>query len=121
MFRMAPCIATGAALLICLAEPTAALGVTVYVDANATGANNGSSWSDAYVSLQTALTAATAGQELWVANGTYKPSTGADRDATFSLKNGVALYGGFAGGNSLNYPAARHSAVSAILPSTWQS
>ena len=29
--------------------------------------------------------------------GTYKPTTGTDRTATFQLKNGVAVYGGFAG------------------------
>jgi hypothetical protein len=71
----------------------------VYVKWNAAGANNGTSWANAYTSLQVALTAAVSGYELWVAAApnSYKPTTGADRTKTFTLKNGVAIYGGFAG------------------------
>jgi hypothetical protein len=70
----------------------------VYVDQNATGADDGTSWADAYTDLQTALGAAPAGEEIWIAAGTYKAAAAAgDRNATFALRNGVALYGGFAG------------------------
>jgi len=74
----------------------------LYVDANATGANNGWSWADAFRNLQDALAAAGTGTDIWVAAGTYKADRGVgitpgDRSATFQLKNGVALYGGFAG------------------------
>ena len=70
-----------------------------YVDAAATGANNGTSWTDAFTDLQAALAAAGGGgYEIWVAEGTYKPSVPAGRHATFQLLDGVALYGGFAGG-----------------------
>lgn len=69
---------------------------TVFVDANAVGANNGSSWADAYVDLQDALSATASGQ-LWVAQGSYRPAPVGQPTISFQLKNQVALYGGFAG------------------------
>ena len=69
----------------------------IYVDVNATGANNGSSWADAYTGLQSALSAAVAGDEIWVAAGTYKPTTDTDRTISFVMRQGVVIYGGFAG------------------------
>ena len=79
------------------AEPALPDQSTIYVDHDATGANNGASWSDAYIDLQDALDAATGGDEIWVAEGVYTPTAGITRTATFTLVNGVALYGGFAG------------------------
>jgi len=74
----------------------------LYVDADATGADDGSSWGDAYNYLQDALAAAISGDEIWVAEGIYKPDEGGnnmpgDREATFQLINGVAIKGGYAG------------------------
>jgi hypothetical protein len=69
----------------------------IYVNDDATGANNGTSWTDAYTSLQSALSAASIDNQIWVASGTYKPTTTTDRTISFNLKNGVAVYGGFAG------------------------
>ena len=54
------------------------------------------SWGAA-CDLQTALAAATSGDELWVAEGTYTPGPAGDRNVTFQLKDGVRIYGGFAG------------------------
>ncbi|MDB9421668.1 cadherin domain-containing protein [Microcystis aeruginosa CS-563/04] len=77
--------------------PTPAAVRTIFVRANAGGSNNGTSWVDAFTDLQGALAAAKSGDTIWVAGGTYKPTTGTDRNATFTLKNHVEIYGGFAG------------------------
>jgi hypothetical protein len=69
----------------------------IYVKASASGANNGTSWANAYKSLQSALGVAASGKQIWVTAGTYKPTTTTNRGFTFTLKNGVAFYGGFAG------------------------
>jgi hypothetical protein len=78
-----------------------AAGGPIYVDANATGANNGSSWSNAFSTLQAALSSAASGDQIWVAAGTYHPTTGTDQTATFTLRNGVSIYGGFTGTETL--------------------
>lgn len=70
---------------------------TRYVNTSASGANNGASWSDAFVNLQVALAAAQPGDEIWVAQGTYTPAPPGDAVSSFVLREGVALYGGFAG------------------------
>ena len=63
----------------------------------------GSSWSKAFTNLQDALASAKAGDEIWVAEGTYLPTEGAtfqsgyEREQSFSLVDGVSLYGGFKG------------------------
>jgi len=69
----------------------------VYVRAGAIGAGDGTSWHDAFPDLQPALAQTTAPAEIWVAAGFYTPTTGVDRTATFPLRAGVAVYGGFAG------------------------
>ena len=58
---------------------------------------NGNAWATAYGNLQTGLAAATAGVEVWVAKGTYKPTTTIDRSITFNIPNNVIVYGGFFG------------------------
>lgn len=70
---------------------------TLYVDVNATGANNGTTWSNAFVSLQSALTAAADGDTIKVADGIYKPTTGTDRSISFMLRENVGIYGGYSG------------------------
>jgi hypothetical protein len=90
-------------LLLCLLAGGAGAG-TIYVNAAlASGANNGSSWADAYQGsngVQAAMAVAIAGDELWVAQGNYEPTAGATRTIYFPLRNGVAIYGGFAGTES---------------------
>ena len=84
---------------------TVGISSVIYVDADAAGANNGSSWADAYNHLQDALAnvyALVKPVEIRVAEGTYKPDQGigvnvGDNDATFQLINGVTLKGGYTG------------------------
>lgn len=73
----------------------------IYVKRTASGANNGTSWVNAYKNLQSALAVAVSGEQIWVAKGTYKPTASTDRTKTFTLKNGVAVYGGFVGTETL--------------------
>ena len=68
----------------------------IYVNAAATGSNNGTSWTDAYTDLQTAIANATVGSQIWIAAGTYSP--GANTTDYFDISTpGIQLYGGFAG------------------------
>lgn len=69
---------------------------TCYVDRAANGANDGFAWASAYVDLQSALLEPTC-NEVWAAKGVYKPTAGADRSISFSIRPGLKLYGGFAG------------------------
>ncbi len=82
---------------LCFAKPAITQNTRYYVHATATGANTGQSWADAFTDLQSALQLAQAGDEVWVAEGTYWPTTTTDRNISFEPKSGVQLYGGFAG------------------------
>ncbi|WP_439559024.1 choice-of-anchor Q domain-containing protein, partial [Dyadobacter sp.] len=64
-----------------------------YVVAGATGSGN--SWTDASGDLQSQIDYVGA-EQVWVAAGTYNPSK-TDRSVSFSMKNGVPIYGGFEG------------------------
>ena len=80
---------------------SAAYAGIIYVKHDASGTNDGSSWSDAYTDLHAAYSAAVSGDQVWVSAGTYKPSQTGDKSAYFNLKNGVELYGGFDGTETL--------------------
>ena len=72
----------------------------LYVDQSAVGAMTGAAWVDARTDLQTALAIAEASgdvSEVWVAGGTYIPSSEGHRDRPFDIPPGVSMYGGFAG------------------------
>ncbi len=88
-----------ASLAVCLLAPVALAQVTIYVDADATGgANNGTSWADAFTDLQSAFTVATGGDEVRVAQGTYAPTApNGPRDVPFEIGPSVTLKGGYAG------------------------
>jgi hypothetical protein len=74
-------------------RPVSASSV-LYAAPTATGSADCSSWTNA-CTLQTALTNARSGNQIWVQKGVHLP--GSNRTDTFTLKNGVAVYGGFAG------------------------
>lgn len=96
-------------LMLRISFVLAALGICtisnakiIRVDDSATGANNGTSWTDAYVYLQDALAEAASGDEIRVAHGLYTPGLGGgfvpgDSNASFQLKNGVEIKGGYVG------------------------
>ena len=70
----------------------------IYVDDDAPGADNGSSWRDAFTNLQTALYVGKGWNvEIHVAQGIYKPSAVEDRNAIFELPGGLPVKGGYAG------------------------
>lgn len=74
---------------------TSLFAQVVYVDASADGGNNGSSWANAFTTLETALAAAASGEEVWIASATYL----APSNSFFVTKN-LTLIGGFAGTES---------------------
>jgi len=71
-----------------------------FVDPCAPGANDGTSWYDAYTDLQSALDDATKYAVIKVADGTYVPGT--SRSDYFEVENSVGIYGGYAGYGASN-------------------
>ena len=94
------CLVLTFAVALVLWTASGAWAGVIYVKAIASGANNGSSWDDAFTDLQAALAAAEWGDEIWVAAVTYKPTIDTDRTKSFVMTAGVAIYGGFAGGET---------------------
>jgi parallel beta-helix repeat protein len=96
-----------AAFFVCLLLAITCQAKIIYVDADANGLNDGSTWANSYNYLQDALADANSAEkpvEIRVAKGIYRPDedtlhpdgTG-DRTATFQLINGVTVKGGYAG------------------------
>ncbi|MCP9768957.1 choice-of-anchor D domain-containing protein, partial [Lacihabitans sp. LS3-19] len=80
----------------------------IYVNsARPNNSGDGYSWSTAKKDLQDAINISVSGNQIWVAQGTYKPttepngSTSNSKDFTFLLKDGVGMYGGFLGTESV--------------------
>jgi hypothetical protein len=70
---------------------------TIYVNVNNATPGTGGSWATAFADLNLALAASNYGDQLWVAEGEYKPTTTTDRTISFVVPAGRNLYGGFAG------------------------
>jgi hypothetical protein len=83
---------------------------TYYVDvARPNNSGAGTSWATAKKDLQIAINGAAINDNIWVKAGTYLPThdpfasttPANNRDKTFTLKNAVKVYGGFAGTETL--------------------
>lgn len=97
-------------LLSCVSSLFAQGSKTYHVTAEATDGGDGSSWTQA-ITLENALSRAKAGDEIWVKG--YEDITGHIYKAPkegFVLPSGVAMYGGFAGDETIknDLPTGRH-------------
>ncbi len=106
--RVKTCLKTSLVMSLSLVATVSAAGARIiYVDGGARNGGDGRTWTTAYRYLQDGLAAAGSGDEIRVAEGTYKPDENAanpfgtgKRKATFQLISGVAVYGGFPSGGS---------------------
>ncbi len=88
-----------AAFLLTLAMSRSASAATYYVDVvNGSSSNGGTSWTDALVSLDAAIAAASSGDIIKIAGGEYVPSLGTARNRTFTIDFNLTISGGFRGG-----------------------
>lgn len=110
LFRWSVAAAIAAAL-----GTVPALGDVRYVSASAAGANDGSSWADAFTMFQPALAGAQPGDEVWVALGTYPVPD----SSGFTTPPGISLYGGFLGVESsiLERPVGLRTRLTGFHPS----
>lgn len=97
-------------LAVCLAFVSPADARVYHVNGSAAAGGDGGSWSAPLdeAGFADALSGAVSGDEFWIAKGVYRPVVPASADAvttaeqgkSFMLRNGVALYGGFMGGET---------------------
>jgi hypothetical protein len=68
-----------------------------YVTPSGALAMNGTSWANAApgTNLQVVINAAIAGDQVWVAAGTYRPTATLNRNISFAMRNGIEVYGSF--------------------------
>jgi len=76
----------------------------IYVNQNAVAFPDGESWTTAYRTPGDALkqsNADTSIHEIWIAEGVYPVSSLTNRDTFFGIEQGVSIFGGFAGVETL--------------------
>ncbi|MDC0368416.1 hypothetical protein OAN13_01855 [Opitutales bacterium] len=86
----------------------------IFVDSSLSESGTGLSWETAINNLQDALKVSEDGDTIWLKEGTYYPDIGSDqvdgnKSATFRLKNGVVLIGGFLGNETEGPPQGEGS------------
>jgi hypothetical protein len=87
------------ALLAAVGTPAGAAATIWYVTPTGDGNADGTTWGDAFRGLSPALLAASAGDQIWVAEGTYTTNSTNQADS-FTPPGGVSVYGGFLGGET---------------------
>ncbi len=92
-------------------------GPHLYVDMSASGSGNGTTWANAFTSLQDALAISHAGDTIHVAEGNYYPDIGAlqsnaDRNEAFVVDSGVVIYGGYPSGGGVRNPVLNPTILS---------
>ena len=87
-------------ILLLLSLAVNAQAATLYVTQFGNGTGNGNSWDNAMdnAAFRSALQTCAPYTDFWVKAGTYTPTANSLlREATFAIRPGVFLYGGFAG------------------------
>ena len=108
MFAFSRCYTCFIALLLFIALDGLLAQEIRRVAPTSVGEKDGSSWENA-MSLHQALTESEPGDQVWVMKGSYVPNRLLDgslaelnpREATFEVQEGVSVYGGFAGTESI--------------------
>ncbi len=89
--------------VLALASGLATAGTVWHVSSSAAVGGDGTSWGSAFRDVQSGIDASIAGDEVWVRQGMYQPSSTAagSESAGILLRDGVAIYGGFDGSETV--------------------
>lgn len=91
-------------------------GSVIYVDGNASGNNDGTSWNDAYDDLHALFDDPPCGGRIdtvWVTSGTYLPPN--DPNESFEVWDGMVIIGNFSGGEVRVSSRTRSSTPTTII------
>jgi hypothetical protein len=88
-----------------------------YVTPTGGGTFDGSSWANAFsgTAMQAVIAASNSGDEVWVGAGTYFTTTTSNRSISFSMKNGVTIYGSFQGNETMLSQRNLENGLTSIL------
>ena len=101
-------------ILLLLSFSCKSFATVYYVNINNATPGSGLTWATAFTDLNQALAVYSSGDQIWVAKGTYYPTATTNRAATFSITQGLNLYGGF-NGSETAYTMANPTANPTIL------